>query len=121
MATLILNIGLNVGDGSERLTLDTVIREVAHNLGGVAAAEVQQSNTEATAVLTVDEPFSGAFATAGCVYHISRQLRQEAIAYAVRTRGVFAYGDIVGPAAAKWGDFDPSRFLLPEAHKNLFD
>ena len=117
-STQILNIGMAVTapDGSTSLLSREQIERTLRHVAGTPAywvrTEIQQSNTEPTAVVSGfvfplrDEE----------VFEVAEKLGQDCIA--VRdTRG----GRLIGPRAAAWGPFDPSRFLAPAPWVGPFD
>lgn len=104
-AEAVVNIGLNVNDGS---TISAQEALSALKLAGakVLSHSVRTSNTEPTLIAELAEPLSPEKATA-----LSATLKQDAIAQ----RLADGTGALYGPAADKWGPFNPEYFLGPEA------
>lgn len=108
-AEAVVNIGLNVNDGS---TISAQEALSALKLAGasVLSHQVRESNTEPTLIAELAEPLSPEKATA-----LSATLKQDAIAQ----RLADGTGALYGPAADKWGPFNPEYFLEPEAGPRL--
>jgi hypothetical protein len=98
--TALVNIGLASRHGSIR---PAHALAALRAIGGaqVIAARVHQSATEPTLVAEVRRPINAAAA-----YETARYLHQDAIAQ------FDGYdGQLYGPSAEAWGQFDPSQFL----------
>ena len=100
---LVLNIGL-AREGNSNIGVGTVLREI-YRVGKLVTYSVHHSDTEATVV---------AFVAAGSDYRaqvefLSVLLSQDCIAvYDVDTKA----GELIGPKAAEWGEFNPEYFVL---------
>lgn len=103
----VLNVGLSTAEvaGEGQITED-VVRAAVERLGvRVTALQVRQSNTEPTAIVTIDRPL-----TQDEGDELSRELQQEAIAQRYND----GTGDLFGPKADEWGPFNPEYFLDAE-------
>jgi hypothetical protein len=100
----LVNIGLAIPEGG-MLTVEEALAELGKIGVSVVAQDVRQSATEPTLIAKLSRPLS---ATEG--RKLSKALRQEAIAQRVGEEGA-----LYGPAAKKWGPFNPEFFLdLPD-------
>ena len=70
-----------------------------------------ESATEPTMVVHVEDLVLDG-AVAARLYDLAMILGQEAIAARDGT-----HGRLIGPDAAKWGEFDPSQFIMPDGTK----
>lgn len=102
-----VNIGLAVNDGST--IKPTHALAALRAVGGVRAliGRVFCSDTEPTLVAEIDRPLNAAAA-----YEVARYLRQDAIA-----QWDGREGDLYGPNAAAWGDFNPAFFLTLDGRR----
>ena len=106
---VILNIGL-ARAGKSNISSGTVIREVTEAFGA-ATFEWHRSDTEITAVVTVDALPRTMGATA---HHLALLLEQDCIAaYTPDSGGGF----LAGPRAAAWGAFNPEFFIMPDGSR----
>lgn len=106
--TYILNIGL-AREGQENLKPLNVLRAVKNFGFPVASAAVYPSDTEQALVVSVP---------AGSVLHhhflrdvaaLADTLGQDCVAVYYTATGK---GQLIGPRAEKWGEFNPEYFLL---------
>lgn len=97
-----INIGLAIGDGTRRVRREQA--EAALWLAGcvVVASAVRQSVTEPTLVAKISPPLN-----ADQAHAIAQVLEQDCIAQQLDDGS----GALHGPAAAKWGEFNPEFFL----------
>lgn len=103
----ILNIGHAIGASGAQHTLAQIIQTVERLGINVAQVNVVESDTETTTVLrtpTVDSL---------TVHTLATILGQDCIAvwHPLRTGQP---GELIGPDAASWGEFNPEFFILPE-------
>lgn len=105
----LLNIGLHVGQAPylTYLPVFSALRTVRHHGGVFRDSAVRKSGTEDTLVIDLDEPLN-----ARVLAELSSALNQEAIAQ-WSSRG----GELRGPKAEAWGEFDPSQFLLLDGRR----
>lgn len=105
----ILNIGLHVGDpknGGYKMSEADVRDALGRHGAAVTGFEVQTSDTEPTAVVSLKRGFSPEH-----LGRLSIGLKQDAIAQ----RREDGSGDLEGPKAADWGGkFNPEYFLMPK-------
>ena len=98
--TALVNIGLasKAGPIPARIALGTLAA-----IGGasIAAASVQQSDSEPTLVAELRRPL-----TAAAAFAVAERLHQDCIA---QFDGRDGY--LIGPNASAWGEFDPAFFL----------
>ena len=102
-----LNIGLNAGDvanGIKPIDQNAVLAAIKKNGGEVTGSTVHQSGTEPTLVATLKKPMSD-----DAMHQLALDTQQEAIPQ-LKANGE---GKLHGPAAEKWGDFNPDYFLTP--------
>ncbi len=100
----ILNVGLKIGTTDRLITAGRVL-QVAEHLGlRVTKLSIHESNTEPTAVVTIE----GRASTA-TLFIMADSLHQDAIA--VLYEGVGNGGLLVGPKEDEWGPFNPDYFL----------
>lgn len=97
----ILNVGLNT-NGGRTITPEQAKQAVTRFGIVVEHAEVKQSTTEPTLVMYTSRPLW--YLEALCVCW---QLEQECLAQMYN--GV---GELLGPQADKWGEFNPDYFLM---------
>lgn len=102
MSKLILNIGLAT-DATAFLAAKVVEQILIANGYLIHRRAVRESDTEPTLVVEVS---SGHPASP---YHVADDLRQDCIAVWNPTT---QEGELQGPQAHKWGEFDPTRFVL---------
>lgn len=102
----VLNVGLSTAEvaGGGQITEDDVRQALQRAGVTVADLEIQQSDTEQTAVVTVSRELTPEEGD-----QLSRELQQEAIAM----RRPDGTGELFGPQAANWGPFNPEFFVLP--------
>lgn len=103
---LILNIGLMAPDGTE-IAATAALRAMRAASIVWATARQHQSSTENTLVVECDT-------TDDRVDLVACWLEQDCIAVWDR---MHREGRMIGPRAAKWGEFDPSQFLLPNGSR----
>jgi hypothetical protein len=96
----LVNIGLDTNDGKGITASRAITMLMAQGVEVLEHAE-HTSSTEPTLVAKLSRPLTAAQATA-----VSAALDQEAIAQ--YTDGA---GKLYGPAASKWGDFNPEFFM----------
>jgi hypothetical protein len=98
--TATVNIGLDSREG--RLAA-AAVEAVLRVVGGatILRAAVRQSDSEPTYVAELSRPLNLAAA-----YEVARQLGQDAIAIWDGRQG-----DLIGPAADAWGEFNPAFFV----------
>ena len=104
---VILNIGLNTNTGN-RIGSGWVVNAARLAWFKVTNVKVHQSDSEPTAVLTIEDDAPG---LDNRIYTLSRTLGQDCIAVWYPEE---AYGDLLGPKAAAWGQFNPEFFILPD-------
>lgn len=102
-----LNIGLKVSDAPWPLPVFQVLRAVRNHGGHFNMSAIQTSDTEDTLVIILHEPLN-----ARMLHELASALNQEAIAQ-WSSRG----GELRGPKAELWGEFDPSQFLLLDGRR----
>jgi hypothetical protein len=100
---MILNIGMNTNDG-RGITRAQISAALRLAKARVMRAAVWHSDSEPTYVVEL----SGALAE-GSVFALAEILDKDAIA---AWDVVSEVGQLIGPKAASWGEFDPERFLL---------
>ncbi|KWK67212.1 hypothetical protein [Burkholderia ubonensis] len=109
-----LNIGLVRNDGKPD---NTILRTVTvlNRFGFVLAhADVQQSDTEQTLCAAVQfQRQSNHRAVHDQLYAVCRELAQDCIAKASLDWTGKVSGELVGPEASAWGEFDSKYFLFP--------
>ena len=104
MQILTLNIGLdtNTGESLDRLDVLTIL---TRNQFRVHASETRQSATEQTLIVrghfTDNTPFQS-------IYALSLILKQDCIAVSPDDGKT---GELIGPNAQSWGEFNPAYFL----------
>lgn len=104
---VILNIGL-AREGNSNIGQGTVMREVIGAFGA-AAFEFKHSDTELTCIASVG--YDGLMTGLGArLHHLCGLLGQDCIAIYFPER---RRGELVGPRAAAWGDFNPTFFIMP--------
>jgi len=112
---IILNIGMKWNTDEQRVWRpEEVLYAMEHEGWRVMHMEVKASRTEPTVVAVIkDDNFNDYH-----VYRLCQALRQDCIAaYRVRrwVRGGFrGRGDLIGPKADKWGQFEWDQFILPD-------
>lgn len=110
---LILNIGLDGVQpradhyGKKMTRADMALNAVKALNFKVTASAVVRSDTEETLVVECEHPGDAN----ACSYWLAEALHQDCIAVWVNRLGVGAYGCLVGPRAATWGDFNPEFFF----------
>lgn len=110
---LLLNIGL-ARQGQSNIGVGTVLRELAAEDLTVRDYRIHTSDTEQTVVAEVEPGIAGALNFRLRINHLSRLLGQDCIAVYVPERGV---GELIGPRAAEWGEFDPRYFLTVDGYR----
>lgn len=73
----------------------------------VKSSTVLGTGAERTIVIEVETDHANPYP----VYDLARALNEDCIALYVPD---LQHGALVGPKAERWGEFDPSRFLLPD-------
>lgn len=105
-----LNIGLDIGDRADALSLSRVTLAVERAIephGRILSLNIHRSSSENTAVVVVESvDLAG-----GRWWHLSSELEQEAVSVWDEDR---ATGYLYGPEAVRWGLFNPEFFLLPD-------
>lgn len=115
MYTVELNIGLDTNTGGTN-TYSNVMRIVEWWFGYPnVSGRLARSATEDTAVVKVKTDLTVPEFT-GVLYMLSRALEQDCIAYyrevqSVLTGHTDAYGELIGPNAASWGEFNMEYFI----------
>lgn len=110
----ILNIGLAIGQTGQLNTVAQVAQALERAGFAIRALEVAQSSTEPTAIVSVHvnaEPGQWNLVSQA-LYGVSVALAQDCIAVHWPNLG-YPAGSLIGPAAEKWGAFNPEFFLLP--------
>lgn len=109
----ILNIGLARNDGApDNGVLHVVVKlnQFGFRLKAGEVHEVTHAlGTERTLVVEV-YPRDG-IATRAAVYRLSLELAQDCIAVGFVQDGTVTSGELIGPKAADWGEFDPAYFV----------
>lgn len=100
----LLNIGLHIGDGTEKLKPEVVLEALKSRGLNVKRFEIAQSKTEPTLIAELDRPLSEVEGK-----EIAVALRQDAIAQSLPGN----VGALYGPKAEEWGPFNPEFFLKP--------
>lgn len=101
-----INIGLHVGDGTEKITaLECVDALNAEGVIVIGDVRVVQSDSEPTFVAAV------AFPDTTDWFGVCAELRQEAIGLLLKGEDNSFAGMLVGPKAEAWGPFDASMFF----------
>ena len=125
MTTILLNIGLEYRVNDQLVDLHPLanaLLSVESNLpGDVSVHRVTrvESQTEPTACieLRANPGFSQyriAQLTRQAVYRAAEEMGQDAIAFCViGPNGLFA-GDLIGPRAKLWGEFNPHAFICDD-------
>ena len=103
--SFILNIGLKTNTG-EDLNATATLTTIEAAGFKVIAQSLEFSNTELTLVLLCKGP-QGAYRIK--IEDLCKTLKQDCIAAYDMDR---KYGDLIGPKAAEWGEFNPAFFLL---------
>jgi hypothetical protein len=103
----ILNIGHAIGDTGASHTLTQIVQAVERLGIVIAQVNVHESDTETTTVLRTPRVDSLT------VHTLATVLGQDCIAvwHPLRTGQP---GELIGPNAAAWGEFNPEFFILPE-------
>lgn len=103
--SFILNIGLKTNDGKDLNATDTL--RIVNDYGfKVTAQSIQFSTTERTLVVFCTGNLNAARLR---IDRLAQALQQDCIAaYSCDQH----YGELIGPKASDWGDFNPSFFLL---------
>ena len=105
---VILNIGLVRADNKQPLNPTFVEQYLLHIGLDVRDFKLFQSNSEPMAVAVIRVLGNPLWNTG--LYRIAEFLKQEAIAiYSPDGQR----GSLVGPAACRWGPFNPQSFLMP--------
>ena len=99
-----LNIGLNDSDGLA-LNVHTACLAVESYGFSILTSRVFESPTGGESVLVLSAQYRGSELYAS-LYALAINLRQDCIA--IWNSGS---GDLIGPAAEKWGEFNPAFFL----------
>lgn len=103
----ILNIGHAIGDTGASHTLIQILQAVERCGIRIAQVNVHESDTETTTVLRTPAVDSAA------VYTLATVLGQDCIAV-WHPLQPGQPGELIGPSAAAWGEFNPEFFVLPE-------
>lgn len=105
---LTLNIGLAVAGATELLAEHVVLEILKANDFVIHKHAVVQSDSEATLVAAVFSPWAHLQTTEARLHHIAADLQQDCIAVWNQSR---LAGALVGPQAAKWGEFNTEFFF----------
>lgn len=97
-----LNIGLNIGDGTRKVAPAVAMAALALAGAAVLRHTIAQSATEVTLIAELAEPLPRE-----TLHAISVVLEQDCIAQ----RHADGAGELIGPRAAEWGEFNPAYFL----------
>lgn len=109
MPSLLLNIGLNIGD-VQALTVSDVVQAIERQDHTIQALRVVRSDTELTAVVQIasDAEHGISLVQSQDIGRLSSYLGQDCIAiYAPST----CAGMLVGPKALEWGPFNADFFF----------
>jgi hypothetical protein len=111
--TITPNIGLAVGTSGAENTVTETVQALERFGFNLLALRVAQSSTERTVIAQVSSPSAWGIDSlqATAVYALAVQLGQQAIGVFEARRG---HGELIGPDAAAWGEFDPTQFLTIE-------
>lgn len=123
MTQLILNIGLDGVPADMSYTNGvpnplvtrqflTTVQAVRQAGFRVQKAFIAQSDTEPTAVLVVDDGDSPG--QDNRIDMLSTTLNQDCIA---AWSPADAFGQLIGPRADKWGEFNPEFFIMPDGSR----
>jgi hypothetical protein len=103
LTNLLLNIGLARGDGGN-ISVGTVLREV-YQAGKLVTYAAHHSDTEQTVIAFVS--IEGDYPAK--INHLCVLWGQDCIA---AYNPVTKAGELIGPKAAEWGEFNPEFFVL---------
>lgn len=110
---MILNIGLNIEDAYGNQigahTVEGVLAALRDRRFPVRQAALHGSRSEPTLVVRTPDDAQSLITVLSGLYQLSEVLQQDCITVYCPT---LASGRLIGPRAAKWGDFDPTQFLL---------
>lgn len=109
---VILNIGLIRADNKQPLGHLFVEQYLGHIGLDVREFKIFQSDSEPTAVVVIRTAKSPLFTNT--LNDIARFLQQEAIAWCSPAK---LRGELFGPKASLWGDFNPQYFLMPDGRR----
>ena len=106
----VINVGLNVGPTPTWSIADVVIAiSLSVHIDNTIISVTQYcSDTENTAVVVLRDALTEKEANELCYV-----LHQECIAQLAPIYG----GQLLGPKAAEWGEFNPEYFILPDGTK----
>lgn len=117
--TITLNIGLKANNGTGEIPAgdalkalyNRVLEEFATPAQPIKALKIVPSTTERTLVVTFAPKDAIIFTDVRfryMVYSLANILKQDCIAVREDLTGA---GELIGPNAEKWGDFDPAEFI----------
>jgi hypothetical protein len=106
--TLILNIGMEIGQTGATLTLPEIVQTVERNGLSIARLSVVESDTERTVVMSVHDSLAVPGIPHFALWSVAVQLAQDCIA-AWDTD--LELGALVGPGSESWGSFTPAFFF----------
>lgn len=107
-----LNVGMNIGDGTTKLTKEQIVKEIEKLGIKIKNSQIKQSNTEATFIPELSRSL-----TKKELFTLSKNLKQDAIAQL--SDGI---GLLEGPKAADWGGkFNPEYYINPKDTINVSD
>jgi hypothetical protein len=102
----IMNVGMQIGDGPEHLNFDQIRDALRARRIEVERAHVHVP-AEGEPCMVISSPGKlSRFA----VCSLARRLGQDCIAV---WNSLSEEGELIGPNAAAWGEFDPEQFILP--------
>lgn len=109
-----INVGLHVNDSKDPVYTPAQAISVLRNFGIVCIYSrhdraILKDRTEETLVVMI--PYVGEMARLeNALYYAADALAQDCIAMAYEERGELV-GELIGPRASLWGEFDPQYFL----------
>ena len=110
---VILNIGLVRSDNKQPLNPTFIEQYLAHIGLDVREFKLFVSNTEPTAVVVI-RPATPLFVLSDRTHKIAEFLTQDAVAFYSPAHG---RGELIGPRADNWGEFNPRYFLMPDGRR----
>lgn len=111
---VILNIGLN-SDTLGSIETNTALQALSDNGFFVHGSQVFNSDTEPTLVVTGRLTGDDSVDNTKNLYRVAVLLGQDCIA--VYSDRLIAFGALIGPRAAAWGDFNPEFFVMPDGSR----